>query len=272
MAYVQVEKQDRVMVMTLNRPERLNAMGRDLLLELAEAYNEYLASPDLWVAILTGKGRAFCAGEDLIEAAERGTPGFPPDLMVNTREQLPFMRGGVEKPVIGAVNGWAMGGGFILAWSCDFRVAVPAAVFEISEARHWLLGAYSFGFTEALPYAVAKELAMGFPLSAQRAYEVGFVNKIVDHQSELLPACYRMADHMLSLPPASLMNTLYISRVLRPAVPANVERLADRLRSHGHVGDIMESRHAFSEKRTPNFKGWDDPADRFRFPPLEPEA
>src|SRR5207248_2448904 len=75
--------------------------------------------------------------------------------------------GSIEKPIIAAVNGWAMGGGFIYAWMADFRVAARSAVFEISEARHWLLGAYNFGFTDMLTWTVATELAPGLLREAQ---------------------------------------------------------------------------------------------------------
>lgn len=247
---IETEKQDSVMLIRMNRPERLNALGRDLLIELVEAWCEFRDSPDLKIAILTGTGKAFCAGEDLKEAAERGTPGLP-DIPVRD----PYWYGELEKPVIAAVNGWAMGGGYILTWAADLRLAVPEAVFEISEARHWLIGAYKFGFTESLPYAMATELALGFPISAQRAYQIGFVNRLVEPE-DLLPTAFQMADHMLSLPPASLVNTVTVTRKLRPRIPSDVEALGDRLRTHGAVEDIMESRRAFREKRKPVFKGW----------------
>ncbi|MCC7363044.1 MAG: enoyl-CoA hydratase/isomerase family protein [Dehalococcoidia bacterium] len=238
------------MLIRMNRPERLNALGSELLTQMVEAWCEYRDTPELKVAILTGVGKAFCAGEDLKEAAERGTPGLP-DIPVRD----PFWNMELDKPVIAAVNGWAMGGGYILTYLADFRIAVPEAVFEISEARHWLLGAYKFGFTESLPYAIATELAMGFPLTAKRAHEVGFINRLVEPE-ELLPEAFRIADHLLSLPPASLVNTLEICRRLRPRIPAEIDELGARLRNRGAVEDIMESRRAFREKRKPVFKGF----------------
>jgi enoyl-CoA hydratase/carnithine racemase len=247
---VETETHDATMVIRMNRPERLNALGKELLTELVDAWYEYEARPELKVAILTGVGKAFCAGEDLKEAAERGTPGLP-----DIPRRDPFWYQELSKPVIAAVNGWAMGGGYILTYLADLRVAAREAVFEISEARHWLLGAYKFGFTESLPYAIATELALGFPISAQRAYELGFVNRLVD-QEDLLPEAFRMADHLLSLPPASLVNTVEVARRLRPQIPPDIEELSARLRTRGAVEDIMESRKAFSEKRKPNFKGF----------------
>src|SRR5947209_8224356 len=122
-----------------------------------------------------------------------------------------------------------MGGGFIFAWMADFRVAARSAVFEISEARHWLLGAYNFGFTDMLTWTVATELALGFPISAERAHEIGFVNRLVD-DDQLLPTCFEMCDHLLSLPPASLRNTLYLARKLRPRIPDEIQAEAAELR------------------------------------------
>jgi enoyl-CoA hydratase/carnithine racemase len=262
MAIIEVEKRGRIMFIRMNRPERLNAMGRELMFGLSKAWCDYRDDPDAWVAILTGTGKAFCAGEDLKEAAERGTPGFDPDLPYD-----PFWSGELDKPVIAAVNGWAMGGGFILAARADFRVTVPEAVFEISEAKHWLLGAFSYGFMDSLPYAVAKELAMGLPLSGTRAYDVGFANRLTTQES-LMDECLEIADKLLALPPASLVNTLYISRLLRPRIPQEINDLAARLRQHGAVEDIMESRRAFKEKRSPEFIGWHDPRQRFDLPEL----
>jgi len=156
-ALVEKQRQDSVLLIRLNRPERLNALGRELLVELVDAWLEYEDDKNLKVAILTGTGKAFCAGEDLKEAAERGTPGLP-DLPVRD----PYWHSELTKPVIAAVNGWAMGGGYILTHLADLRVASQDAVFEISEARHWLLGAYNFGFSERFSHAVATELALGF--------------------------------------------------------------------------------------------------------------
>ena len=96
---------------------------------------------------------------------------------------------------------------------------------------------------------------------------MGFLNRLVD-ADELLPSALAMAEHLLTLPPASRVNTVHMMRQMRPAPSADQQRLADALHEHGAKSDLMESRAAFAEKRSPRFKGWDDPQDRYRLPKL----
>jgi enoyl-CoA hydratase/carnithine racemase len=267
MAIVETERQDQVMVIRMNRPERLNALGQELRSLLAEAWCEFRDNDQLEVAVFTGTGRAFCAGEDMKESLQRGAPGRG-----QQRAADPFMDGSLMKPVIAAINGYAMGGGFALVERTDLRVAVRGAIFEVSEAKRWLLGGYQHGFFAGLPHPIATEMALGFRFTAERLYEVGFLNRLVD-PDQLLPTAIEMAQHMLTLPPASRVNTVYMMRQMRSRVAPNLQRLAAKLHEHGDKEDLMESRRAFAEKRTPNFKGWNDPADRHRLPTLdEPEA
>ena len=170
--------------------------------------------------------------------------------------------------MIAAINGYAMGGGFALVERTDLRVAVRGAVFEMSEAKRWLLGGYNHGLVAGLPHPIATEMALGFRFTAERLYEVGFLNRLVDAE-DLLPTAFEMADHLMTLPPASRVNTIYMMRQVRPQVPADMRRLAAALNDHGDRSDLMESRKAFAEKRTPRFKGWIDPADRYRMPTVE---
>lgn len=263
MSVVETEIQGQVMLVRLNRPERLNALGHQLRAELAQAWCEYRDNDQLEVAIFTGTGRAFCAGEDMKESLEHGAPdgGGKP-------KEDPFMDGSLLKPVIGAINGYAMGGGFMLVERTDLRVAVRGAIFEMSEAKRWLLGGYNHGHVAGLPHPIATEMALGFRFDAERLHQVGFINRLVD-PDELLPTAYGMAEHMLSLPPAARVNTIYMMRQMRPQVAPNLQNLAARLHDHGYKDDLMESRRAFAEKRKPNFKGWNDPADRYRLPTLD---
>jgi len=263
MAFVETERRGQVMVIRMNRPERLNALGQDLRTGLAEAWCEFRDSDQLEVAVFTGTGRAFCAGEDMKESVQRGAPGRGQQTIAN-----PFMDGTLPKPVIAAINGYAMGGGFQLVERTDLRVAVREAVFEISEAKRWLLGGYNHGFLAGLPHPIATEMALGFRFTAERLYQVGFLNRLVE-PDELLPTAFDMAEHLLTLPPASRVNTVYMMRQMRPRVAPPLQRLAAQLQEHGAKEDLMESRRAFAEKRKPNFKGWDDPADRYRLPTLD---
>ena len=263
MAVVETETHGQVLVVRMNRPDRLNALNSEMRAMLAEVWTDFRHSKELEVAIFTGTGRGFCAGEDMKESLEAGKPG-------GTRpvKEDPFMTGALEKPVIAAVNGFAMGGGFMLVERTDLRVAVPEAVFEVSEAKRWLLGGYNHGHLANLPYPIAMEMAFGFRFTAERFHQIGFLNRLVP-QAELIPTALSMAEHLLTLPPASRVNTVHMMRQMRPEPSPAHQRLAAQLHDHGDKSDLMESRAAFAEKRKPNFKGWLDPQDRYRLPKLE---
>src|SRR6185312_11403106 len=258
MAVVETERVGQVLIIRMNRPESLNALNTELRQKLAETWTDFRESKELEVAIFTGAGRAFCAGEDMKESLAANTPGG-----VKPTIPDPFMDGSLEKPVIAAINGFAMGGGFMLVERTDLRVAVPEAVFEVSEAKRWLLGGYNHGHLANVPFPIAMEMALGFRFTAERFYQVGFLNRIAP-QAELIPAAMAMAEHLLSLPPASRVNTVHMMRQMRPEPSPSHKALAAKLHEHGDKGDLMESRAAFAEKRKPNFKGWLDPQDRYR--------
>jgi enoyl-CoA hydratase/carnithine racemase len=263
MAVVEKERHGQVLIVRMNRPERLNALNHQMRTELAETWTEFRHDNALEVAVFTGTGRAFCAGEDMKESLQHGAPGGRRPAIED-----PFMSGTLEKPVIAAVNGYAMGGGFMLVERTDLRVAARGAVFEVSEAKRWLLGGYNHGQIANLPYPIAMEMALGFRFTAERFYEIGFLNRLVD-ADQLIPSALAMAEHLLTLPPASRVNTVHMMRQMRPAPSAEQQRLAAALKEHGAKSDLIESRAAFAEKRPPQFKGWDSPEDRYRLPSLD---
>lgn len=264
MAVLETEQHDQILVVRMNRPERLNALNTELREALAETWQSFQTDSALEVAVFTGTGRAFCAGEDMKESLERGQPGFDEKKSI----QDPFMEGTLEKPVIAAVNGFAMGGGFMLVEQTDLRVAADTAVFEVSEAKRWLLGGYNHGHLGGLPHPIATEMALGFRFTAERFYQIGFVNRLTK-QADVVETAIEMAEHLLTLPPASRVNTVHMMRAMRPGVSNKQAALADALHLHGCLEDRMESRLAFSEKRKPNFKGWNDPQDRYNLPSID---
>lgn len=263
MDIVETEHHGQILVVRMNRPERLNALSHEMRTRLAETWTEFRHSDRFEVAIFTGTGRGFCAGEDMKESLAAGTPGGRRPAIED-----PFMSGALEKPVIAAVNGFAMGGGFMLVERTDLRVAVKGAVFEVSEAKRWLLGGYNHGHIANLPYPIAMEMALGFRFTAERFYEIGFLNRLVE-PDQLMPSALAMAEHLLTLPPASRVNTVHMMRQMRPAPTPEMQSLAKALHEHGAKSDLIESRTAFAEKRRPQFKGWDDPADRYRLPKVD---
>ncbi len=266
MSYIEIERDAGIMTVRLNRPDRMNALGTDMRNQLADAWCEFRDSADLEVAIFTGTGRAFCAGEDMKESVEKGRVGASAE---SAARENPYNDGTLNKPVIVAINGFAMGGGFMLTERADLRVAVRGVTFESSEAKRWLLGGHSHGVVNNLPQVIATEIAFAFRFTAERMYELGYLNRLVD-ADQLTPKARAMADHLLSLPPASRVNTLHMTRAMRGRVSDELEAYAKLLHNHGAQSDRVESRKAFAEKRKPNWKGWDNPGDRERTPKFRP--
>src|SRR5262244_972241 len=183
--YSKVETDGRLMIVTINRPEVYNACHPMANEELVAAFDEFSANPELWVAIITGTGdKAFCAGNDLKYHAEiQKKTGKRP---VHPAKGFGGLanRFDLEKPVIAAVNGVAMGGGFEIALACDIIVASDKATFALPEPRVGL--AALAGGLQRLPRMIPLKQAMGMILtgrrvSAQEGKELGFVTDVVVH-------------------------------------------------------------------------------------------
>ncbi|MDG2278421.1 MAG: enoyl-CoA hydratase [Pseudomonadales bacterium] len=197
-----VEKKDGVATLTLNRPNQMNALSLELRWALQEVLTDLRTDNDIGVVILTGAGRGFCAGLDLKEMGSHSRhqsgpqPADPPSLLR-----------AVNKPIIGAINGVAITGGFEISLSCDLLVVTPEARFADTHARVGLIAGWGLGarLSRAVGLARAKELSLtGNFLSAATAYEWGLVNRVVAAE-DLLPTCHQLAQDMRSCVP-EVMN------------------------------------------------------------------
>ncbi|XOV83082.1 MAG: enoyl-CoA hydratase [bacterium] len=197
---VLVRKQEGVAVVTLNRPDALNALSMALRNAIADTFDALEADTDVEVIILTGAGRAFTVGLDLKELGGE----TPADAAASSRD-LSDAIGALSKPVIGAVNGFAITGGFEIALMCDFLIASPEARFADTHARVGVVPGW--GLSQRLPRLIginrAKELSLtGNYLDAQTAYAWGLVNRVVP-ADELLPTCEALARDIVSTDPAT---------------------------------------------------------------------
>jgi enoyl-CoA hydratase len=201
-----IEREGAIAVLTLNRPKRMNALDAELRLALGRAFRELEADGSARVAIVTGAGRAFCAGMDLseISAGAPSASGF--DASATGQDEMTDGLAAFGGPIIAAVNGHAITGGFELALACDVILASTKASFSDTHARVGILPGW--GLSQKLPRLIgisrAKELSLtGNALEAAHAYEWGLVNRVVEPE-ELLPACRALARDMASCVPAIL--------------------------------------------------------------------
>jgi enoyl-CoA hydratase len=228
-----------VLVATMNRPEVRNALNPELIDLLAATLRGADADPEVRVIVVTGAGPAFCAGLDL----KAFTRGGRFDGLVW------FFREGVATPVIAAVNGSAMAGGFELLLACDLAVAAEDAKLGISEVKRGLFAAGG-GTTLAdrVPMAVALEMGLtGEPLSAARAQEIGLVNRVVP-VGQVLDEALALAQQIAANAPLAVGITKKLMRERRWGEPAEVEKV---FRS----ADATEGARAFAERRPPVWTG-----------------
>jgi len=252
MSYVVYEKKGHIAYITLNRPERLNALGTEVSQQLLEAETDFAQDDDLLVAVYTGAGdRAFCAGFDLKEGAERGHEGErrQPGSRPTTAVEL-------IKPTIAAVNGLAYGGGFELAQRCDIRICSENATFAMPEVKRGLTpvpGLFALPRLIGLSNALYLMLT-GEPMDAQQALTFGLVAKVVP-LSELLPAATRMAEVLCENGPLAVRTIKQMVK-LGSEVPTEYARrfAAAMIDSVWGSEDAMEGMVAFTEKRKPVWK------------------
>ena len=256
--YCTAETDGRILTVTINRPERMNALHWMANEEIASVFDDFVADPDLWVAIITGAGdRAFSAGNDLkYQAQEAGG-----EMKAGPATGFAGLtaRYDSSKPVIAAVNGVAMGGGFEIALACDLIIASTNAVFALPEPTVGL--AALAGGIHRLPRQIGLKRAMGMMLTGRRVgaeegERLGFVNEVVA-PAELMAAARRWADLIVDCAPLSVRATkqaaLYGLKhgLIEDAMAERYPAIAELFKSE----DFIEGPLAFAEKRPPQWKG-----------------
>ena len=246
------EVADKVAVITLNRPEKRNALNAAMRQGLWDAWRRFEADDAARVAILTGEGdKAFCAGVDLWEMSDdkRGAP--PPDFMPDLGRNID-----ITKPTIAAVRGLAYAGGWRLAQMCDLCVAGSSARFAITEVLVGRGMAWAAPVVHMIPPRVILELMMtGKPITAQRAYEVGFVNRVVD-DAAVMTEVHVLAQSIVAGAP---LVASAAKKMVQAATGVSVEeglRAAEAIFELVYnSADAKEGPLAFKEKRKPNWLG-----------------
>ncbi len=252
MSFVEYIVEDHIALIRMNRPERLNAVGPEMSTELRAALKRFKEDEGAWVGVLTGVGRAFCAGRDLKAQATSGTAPRPR----YTEDWNIFGVPDTDKPLIAAINGFAIGLGWYMAAGCDIRVAADTARFGMGEIPTGLLGPYWFAVAEVLPWPIGAELTLlGEQVGADRLFQLGLLNEVVP-QDQVLDAAMRWARKFLTLPPKHVRATKALMTKMRripdAALLEEEYQARDALNS---LDDTREAAAAFAEHRQPVFKG-----------------
>jgi enoyl-CoA hydratase/carnithine racemase len=255
--FCKVEREGRLTIVTMNRPDVMNAIHPPANFELAKIFDAFAQDPEQWVAIITGAGhKAFSAGNDLKYQAAGNPITVPPTGFAGLTSRFDL-----NKPVIAAVNGLAMGGGFEIALACDLIVAADTAVFALPEPRVGL--AALAGGLHRLPREIGLKKALGMILTARRVTaqegkDLGFVNEIAPSGEELA-AAKKLAAQILECSPMSIRASkeAVYRGLTEPSLQAAIENQGkyDAIRGMFRSEDLIEGPMAFAQKRPPQWKG-----------------
>jgi len=254
---IEYEKEGHIAIFTINRPEVMNALSPDALAEWTDALIDFRDNKDLWVGIVTGAGeKAFCTGLDLRSA---GPPREGEQTQRRGMPQATLVRGlELWKPLIAAINGYALGGGLEIALACDIRIAADTARLGLTEVTLGLMPGW--GGTQRLPrlipFSIAVEMViMGKRITAQEALEIHLVHQVVPLQ-DLMATAKERAEKICESAP------LAVAGVKEAMIRGYSMTLEDGLKLESQLGgkamaskDFAEGRKAFMEKRKPEYKG-----------------
>ncbi len=253
-----VEREGHLTIITINRPDKLNAIDAETAAELGRAFEDFEQDHEQWVAILTGSGRAFCTGNDLVAMARGGgggarwRPGSHGYGFASICKRFPLY-----KPVIAAINGFAVAGGLEIALVCDILVAAESARFGLTEVRWSLMP--TGGGTQRLPRSIPRAWAnylilTGEQIDAAQAREIGLITHVVA-DDQLMTEARRIAETILSRGPLAVWAAKE-SMIRGQDLPLEQGlALEDALgMSILRTEDAKEGPRAFAEKRPPEFK------------------
>ena len=253
--FCKTEKKGHLLIVTLNRPERMNALHPPASDELSGVFDDFSKDANLWVAIVTGMGeRAFSAGNDLKYQSEGHSLVMPDTGFAGLTNRFDL-----KKPIIAAVNGIAMGGGFEIALACDIILASENAVFALPEPRVGLaaLAGGLHRLPRQIPYKQAMSMILtGRRVSAEEGMKMGFVSGVFS-QKALMEEAQKWADMILACSPASLKASIAVAEKglshagLQDALQDSYPEVRQLLESE----DAVEGPLAFAEKRPPKWKG-----------------
>jgi len=250
------EKRENIVIITLNRPDAMNSINRQLRRELTDAITRFDGEADSFVAVITGAGRAFCAGRDLKERAQDNAEGRQARAGDSMAPDRPYMWPQTWKPLIAAINGYALAGGWSIAQMCDLRVAAEDAQLGITESKWSLLPPFGTILPKMLPLSAVLELVFtAQPISAQRAYDIGFVNKVVPGD-QLMEEALTLARQIAENAPLAVQYFKELAyrgqNMSIPDISALTYHMYDQLLT---TEDSKEGPLAFAEKRKPQWKG-----------------
>ena len=244
MSVVSVEERGPVSIISINRPEKLNAINKAVAIELQEAFAAFDHSAQR-VAILTGGGgRAFSAGADVTDLPELWRCVTTVGIMT-------------DKPIIAAIGGWCIGGGLVMAMMCDLLVASESAKFSYPEGKVGITGGMIAGLAARIPHKIAMEMMLvGEPIGAERAYQIGLANRVVPDGREVEEAL-ALAEKIVGLAPLALAAMKrFVNDGVLPKSPAELAaRYGAELAAVRNSADAAEGVRAFKERRKPRYQG-----------------